>query len=553
MKRILTLSIAALLVTATFAGFVGTVTAQEEDSPSPPEKMDTSTVDNSTAVIILGERYRTFSSPITDSISSRMYLDSTDSQTVVNPAVVSGNAIASKHNLPVFYVGVEKNMDRGAVTMENRIIPITQVINQLKKKGNLDNVILVGEDESRNNQVADVFLSNDIEVRDQIYHNVDGPWFTNFAKASKQITRRAVLHQWESADNLILLPTTYKDTSSLLSAYSNESIDGTPVLFWNGYASGKDYARPVADYLDANLVDYRHNIDDGIRIRGSARGKALHSVDNTTETVVVLPKVYENRNVMRVGDYDGSHVSPIILQAAQMGSLNNSGMLIAEGVETLGDDARQKIQGMDENGTVILLGYNSEVTDSITIDATKAAPENATVEKVTVNKDPLAHRHRVGLLTYGYPNGVMISNSEKVGSGYFVEMSNIGYESIPAIDNRSVEMVWTGGITSSTPEGEQQGDEWVVTYDEEVEPGETFTVNVDGDDFAVYGQPTRFSYRVSSSGGIIGSGQNNNPIPGLGSSANILIGLIVLAVVVGGGYLGYRRGWHKGLVPEVSI
>jgi hypothetical protein len=546
MKRILTLSIAALLVTAMFVGFVGGVSAQSatEKPDSLPEEVDTSTVDNSTAVVILGERHEQIQ-PRPPEISPWVYYTEYETEygdnTLVNPAVVAGNAIASKHDIPVFYTGKVSN--------EDRIIPVTQVVNQLKQHGGLDSVILVGENQNGSNKVADVFVSNEIKVKDQIYHDVDGSWKDNFSKTSKQITKRAIVHQWDSADRIILLPTTYQETGSLLAAYSTDQFDGTPVLFWEGYGSPSDieYAQPVADYLGANLVLHKDTIIDQGTFEGTPKDTALHSVDGTTDTVFVLPKIsddeFQNRYQLQVGNPDEPEVSPLIYQVGQTGSINDSGVLIAENPGTLGSEARQKIQGIDENGTVILL----DLSDSVTIAATKAAPENATVEKV--NPRP----HRIGLVTVGYPYGVMTSESGETGDGYYVTMTNIGFDSVPEVDNRSVTMGWQGDITSSSPSGEEDGKNWVVTYDEEVESGDSFTVSLQGDDIAVRGHPVYFDYYVLTPDGLVGSNQDNSRIPGLSQEASILVGIIVLIGVAGGGYLAYRREWYKGLVPGVSI
>jgi hypothetical protein len=114
-------------------------------------------------------------------------------------------------------------------------------------------------------------------------------------------------------------------------------------------------------------------------------------------------------------------------------------------------------------------------------------------------------------------------------------------------------MKFSGDVSGSNPDGEQQGDSYVVTYDEEVSSGDEFTVSVSGDDYGVYGHPDAFNYKIAVNGGLVNANQDINLIPGLGGSASILLGVVVLAIIVGGGYLAYRRGWHKGLVPEVSI
>lgn len=556
MKRIFTLLVAALLVTTALGGFVGGVGAQEENSTeplSPPERVDNSTVDNSTAVVVLGEMYR---GPVTpEGLSDYTYAGAydTESQDVMNPAVVAGNAVASKHDLPVFYLEEVDN--------ENQILPVVQVVSQLKRHNDLDSVILVGEDQRDNNRVAEVFLSYDIQIEDQIYHDAGA----DYATAASQITERAVLHQWESAENIILLPTTYQSTASLLAAYANESVDGTPVVFVNGYRSGPgglENVQPIADYLGANTVDAtRGETVDGVSLGdnnvGTPRETSFKSVDNSTETVVIVPQVDDrelriNRGIS-VGERDDSDISPIVFQAGQIGSVNKSGILFTKDSDTFGSDTREALSQVDDNATVFLVGYDSEVDDSMVVDATQAAPENATIENIVVRQEPFAHRHRLGLLTAGYPHGVMISDSEEVGTGYFVTMTNIGYEPVPELDNESVQMTWQGEVTGSTPRGDQGGEKWSVTYDEAVEPGDSFTVNLEGDEFTVWGHPTSLNYKISASGGFVNANQDLQSIPGLSQEASIILGLVVIALVLGGGYLAYRRGWHKGLIPEVNI
>jgi len=559
MKRILTLSIAALLVTATFAGFVGTVTAQEEDSPTLPAQFGNSTVDNSAAVIVLGE-FGYDNSPTQASGSG--YSD---------PETIAAHAIAKKHGYSVYHVPDPTN--------PNSIIPATQVIRQLSSHGNLSSVILVGGDQNLSNKVGKVFEDYGVSIRDQIYHDIsdDCSWRCGQRKR-KQILKRATLHQWESSDTLVVVDSRFDRGEMFLTAYANSHTPAYPVMSWE---HNEDSIDSVATYLGADRIVVFGSIvhppepaerleDRGYTVEtryqgvstGSAMGgqgsygKALDWANENATQLVIISRMSFNRlkNEFGVlGRWSGSKktLTPVAWHTTQVASGNNTTFLVTKDADTLGSEARSKIEGMDNLDHVYLAYYDDHMGEDVLVDVSKATGNNTTVRSLKLQQDYYASRYRVGLLTYGYTHGLVVSQTQS--NIDTIRMRNIGYDKVPVSDGTAVTMKFSGDVSGSNPDGEQQGDSYVVTYDEEVSSGDEFTVSVNGDDYGVYGHPDVFNYKIAVSGGLVNANQDINPIPGLGGSASILLGIVVLAVVVGGGYLAYRRDWHKGLVPEVSI
>ena len=547
MKRILTLSIAALLVTATFVGFVGTVTAQEEDSPTLPAQFGNSTVDDSTAVIVLGES------------------GYNDAKTI------AAQAIAKKHGYTVYHVPNPTN--------PNSIIPATQVIRQLSSHGNLSSVILVGGNQNLSNRVGKVFEDYDVSVRDQIYHDIseDCSWKCGPRKGP-QILKRATLHQWDQSDTLVVVGGTFGHNEMFLTAYANSHTPAYPVMSWS---HNEDSIDSVATYLGADrivvfgstahppepaerLEDRGYTVEtryQGVETR-SAMGeddsydKALDWANENASQLVIVPRMNFNQLKNEFGLFERwsgpkKTVTPVAWHTTQVASGNNTTFLVTKDTDTLGSEARSKIEGMDNLDHVYLAYYDDHMGEDVLVDVSKATGNNTTVRSLKLQQDYYASRYRIGLLTYGYTHGLMVSQTQSDIDT--IRMRNIGYDRVPVSDGTAVTMKFSGDVSGSNPGGEQQGDSYVVTYDEEVSSGDEFTVSVSGNDYGVYGHPDAFNYKIAVNGGLVNANQDINLIPGLGGSASILLGVVVLAIIVGGGYLAYRRGWHKGLVPEVSI
>lgn len=397
-------------------------------------------------------------------------------------AMLAANSIADEQGLSVVHAN-GSSLDPA----------IVQTLSQRVKYGDLRNVIVVGVGDSAkqiatqlDNVGAEVGgESVTLDVKDEIT-----------ADSHSDLLYRATVQQWDSASTVLLTSNTAADAKTVAVSLANDDSFDAPVL---AQSSGYSQVNATLNYLDADTVvvtpgvsdDVRQDLkDDGYTVQTSVSGVSLDQplqdvaaelASNTEDVIVTSPD---------------KHVHTV----AQTSSGAASTVLVTENSSALGAAAENRLANISNANDVYVFGDDETLTDDAFSEVSSTAQTDNT-SRVAAEHGVVEGYLRASLLTTGYEYGVLTSWVTQNGENVTADLTNVGFGTIPEVDNVSVAATWSGDIESSTPAGHED-DGWVVEHHEAISPGETVTVTLQANSIENSGHP-QLDYYVESGGGLL--------------------------------------------------
>lgn len=376
---------------------------------------------------------------------------------------------------------------------------VVQTLSQRVAHGDLRQAIVVGVGENRTDSVATALTAVGAEVdgkevtldvRDQIYG--DSP---------SDLLYRATVQTWSDATAAYVTTTTKTDDQRVTVALSNS--ESAPVL---GESMGYSDLNATLDYLGVTTVyvspgvstSTRDNLrDDGYTVDESPNGVSL---DQSVSQVAsdYTPTTVEDVVVVSPG------YLPV---ASQTGSGANATVLVTESSTSLGNATKNKLANLSAVDNVYVLGSDEQVSDEVFSTISNTVRANASTDRIIGHHGTAEMYLRTSLLVSGYTYGVLVSHvSASENGNVTVDVTNIGFSTVLTVDDTSATLSWEGkGIESSSPSGVVQNGKWVVTNDQDMDPGEQFTVSLQVDSKPDNGGHPYLSYYVGESGALIGA------------------------------------------------
>lgn len=400
-------------------------------------------------------------------------------------ALVAANAIASEHNYTVVRV------PEGELPAS-----VIQTLSQRVQHDDLRNAIVVGVGQNNTDAVATALTAVGYEgttltVEDQIT-----------GESASDLLYRAALQSWDSTSSVYLTTLTKPDPAKVSLALSNETAGAAPVLAQSmGYAD----LNATLQHLGVSTVHVTPGISqstrddlttDGFTVDESPGGVSL---DQSLQKVSVGYSGNLTEDVVVVG------VQKHIYAASQIGSGANSTVLVTEDSSTLGVDAETQLGDFTAVDDVYVIGSTDDVAESVVSSISSTVRANASVSRIDRVHGFTETNLRTSLLASGYKYGVLATSVTQSGENVTVDVTNIGYSSVLTVDNTSVTTRFSGNIEGSSPSGSLDDGDWIVTNDEDMSPGETFTVELEAGNLDNGGHPELDYYYVGSSGALIGA------------------------------------------------
>lgn len=313
----------------------------------------------------------------------------------------------------------------------------------------VDRAVVVGDDIR---VTTNDLQSMDIDVVDQVSADTDGALFY-----------RATLQQWSSASAAFVTSNDTTDRRKVAVA-----LDGSPVL---DERVGTPDITETLSYLGVSKV----YVTPGV----STETRNALSDDYTVTTTVGSTDLEKSlsgvsRDLASDGDdivvTDKEHVMDI----AEIGVRANGSVVV-------GPSAQEY-----PSSRVYVVGYDSSDLE-IATEREFTAPD-------------------LGLTVWNtaYSGPVLVSYAERTGDdAYDIDIRNIGTQPVATTDAYSVRASWSGTIEGSNPNGTQDGDSYVVTWNESVETGDTLSVVLTVNRVSNQGHPN-LRYHGTTTGSIIG-------------------------------------------------
>ncbi|QCC60223.1 hypothetical protein [Natrinema thermotolerans] len=323
--------------------------------------------------------------------------------------------------------------------------------------------------------------------------------------------------EWESADSVVLTSKVDSDRATVSAALANDDLG--PVL---EQSIGIDDIQSALDSLEAQTVYVTPGVSDSTIGELEANYTVDEATLNGSPQAVASDLAHDTEHVAVTSPTLVHHVS-------QVGSGENTSLLVTE-TDDLGSAVTDTLDAW-ENTTKVYSTNNPVDVQSHT---------NASVTSIAEFTDL-----RTGLLV-SHEYGVLVSDVEDQGNGNFeVAIRNIGFGTVPELNDNSVTATWSGENIESDPSGEWDDGEYVVQYSEPMEPGETWTVDLSADEVDNQAHPT-LDYHIETSDGGLLSSDSSVDLPGisfLGEWWHVALVCAALALtVVGIGYTAWATG-----------
>lgn len=421
---------------------------------------------------------------------------SPDSTTVVvavgdsSTVMLTANAIADQHGYSVVRAP-ENGLNTSTV----------QALKERKEQGELTDAIVVG--------VRTDAVVNDLnsDVGFDTVHEIE----PDSSDTPARVTYIGSLRQWESASTAFVVANDTTDQRKVAVALGNttgpvlsaeldtEDIEG--VLNYLGVTTV--YVTPEVSDTKRSVLNESYTVKssvDGVGLDNTLQTVAGGIADAPEEVVVTTPK----------------HV----LETGQFGALTNSSVLVAESSSALGPSARKNLTGVSHAYAV---GVDTSVVESET---------SANVTTVGSYVDL-----RTSLLAADYSYPIVVSAVNDSGQRLSVSLTNIGFASVPVVDNVTVTAKWKGVIQSSDPAGEKIGDFHVVEFHNPLSSGETVDVSLAPERVENGGHPQLEYYaQVPSGDGLLGLGSNvGGPLLDFAPSVlMVVLAAFLIALIIAG-------------------
>jgi len=345
---------------------------------------------------------------------------------------LTANAIAAEHGYSVIHAPTD-GLD----------VRTTQTLKQRVEHGDLQNAIVLGTGTDSVTQE----LESNVNLDSVHVIEPDG------SDTPARVTYLGALRQWESSSSAFVVANNTTDQRKTSVALDNVSA---PVL---SAELSKSDIEGVLNSLSVETVHVSPGVSDSLQ-------SGLNESYTVKTSVNGVPL---NHSLQRVAGGLANGTDDVMvttpehtLAVSQFGVRANSTVLVAEDSSRLGNSTRQNLTGASHV-------YAANVGLS-----TVASETTANVTTVQSHFDL-----RSSLLASKYPYPVVVSDVEESGDDQIdVEMTNIGFASVPEVDNTTLTAKWSGLIRQSDPVGHNSGEFHVIEYNQTLAPGDSVSASL---------------------------------------------------------------------------